>query len=67
MSVGNNPGVPGCMKVVSDRCLRVHQGVSMISSIEGVEIGGDAEDAVDITEAIERLEPEVVVMDVRRE
>lgn len=37
----------------------------MISSIAGVEIVGQGEDGASLAEAVERLKPAVVVMDVR--
>lgn len=57
-------GVVWTMKVfVSDRYPPVQERlVGMIASIEGVEIVGQPEDNM---EAVERLEPDVMVLDVR--
>lgn len=55
------------MKVfVSDRSAAVRERlISMISSIAGVEIVGRDEDGHCVTEAVDRLRPSVVVLDVR--
>lgn len=55
------------MKVfVSDRYSPVRERlVSMISAIEGVEIVGQDEEALSVIEAVERLEPDAVVLDMR--
>ena len=39
--------------------------VDMLSEIEGIEIIGQAQDSLDAIESIERLNPHVVILDVR--
>ena len=51
---------------VSDRYPPVRERlVSMISAIAGIEIIGRTEDAGDMPESVQRLGPDMVVMDVR--
>jgi DNA-binding NarL/FixJ family response regulator len=37
----------------------------MLAGIEGVEIVGEVEDSADAVEAVERLKPDVVILDIR--
>jgi len=39
--------------------------VDMLSEIEGIEIIGQAQDSLDVIESIEKLNPHVVILDVR--
>jgi len=51
--------------IVDDSELVVQRVRSLLSNIEGLEFTGQATNANDAVEAIERLKPEVVILDIR--